>query len=131
MQQRYRGRGTIAVSRPLFCYQYNPLNILLIVNHRRAASADCIEMRADKYFAVWLELNAAIFIGGGHALEVGIGDTVLRHKIVNVHVNHLSKPSSLSVLPLGGIIPCHKIETIIHGIINAPNSMACRAAPIS
>ncbi len=63
MQQRYRGRGTIAVSRPLFCYQYNPLNILLIVNHRRAASADCIEMRADKYFAVWLELNAAIFIG--------------------------------------------------------------------
>lgn len=88
-------------------------------------------MLADEYFAVGLELNAAIFMGGGHALEVGIGDTVLRHKIVNVHVNHLSKPRSLSVLPLGGIIPCHKIETIIHGIIDAQTRWACRASPRS
>ena len=32
-------------------------------------------------------------------------DAVLRHEIVHVHPNHLSKPSSLSVLPLGGVIP--------------------------
>ena len=42
---------------------------------------------------------------GGHTVEVGIGDAVLRHEIVHVHQNHLSKPSSLSVLPLGGVIP--------------------------
>lgn len=93
------------------------------MNHRHTASADRIEVRAVEYLSVGSGLEAAILMGGGHALEVGIGDTVLRHKIVNVHVNYLSKPRSLSVLPLGGIIPCHKIETIIHEIIDAPDSM--------
>lgn len=41
----------------------------------------------------------------GRGREVGIGDIVLRHKIVNVHANHLSKPGFLSVLTPGEIIP--------------------------
>ena len=90
---------------PLFFYQFSPLSILLIVNHRNAASADCIEMRAAEYLSVGLQLEAAVLKGSGHALEVGIGDIVLRHKIVNVHANHLSKPGFLSVLPPGEIIP--------------------------
>lgn len=39
---------------PLFFYQFSPLSILLIVNHRNAASADCIEMRAAEYLSVGL-----------------------------------------------------------------------------
>lgn len=32
----------------------SPLSILLIVDHRNAASADCIEMRAAEYLSVGL-----------------------------------------------------------------------------
>lgn len=88
-----------------FRYQYNPLSILLIVNHRHTASADRIEVRAVEYLSVGFGLEAAILIGSGHALEVGIGDIVLRHKIVNVHANHLSKQGCLSVLTPDEIIP--------------------------
>lgn len=38
-------------------------------------------------------------------VQIAIGDIVIRHKIVNVHANHLSKPGFLSVLPPGEIIP--------------------------
>lgn len=38
-------------------------------------------------------------------IQIAIGDIVIRHKIVNVHANHLSKPGFLSVLPPGEIIP--------------------------
>ena len=101
---KYRGRGTLLYPPSIF-YQFNPLSILLIVNHRNAASADCIEMRAAEHLSVGLQLEAAILKGSGHTPEVGIGDIVLRYKIVNVHANHLSKPGFLSVLPPGEIIP--------------------------
>lgn len=75
------------------------------MNRRHTASADRIEMRAIEYLSIGLELEATVLIGSGHVLEVGIGDIVLRHKVVNVHVNHLSKPGLLSDLPPGEIIP--------------------------
>lgn len=75
------------------------------MNHRHMASADRIEMRAAEYIAVGFGLEAAILIGGGQAPEVGIGDTMLRHKIVYVHNNHLSKPNYLTVLPLDWFTP--------------------------
>lgn len=40
-------------------------------------------MRAAEYLSVGFSLEAAILKGSGHALEVGISDIVLRHKIVN------------------------------------------------
>lgn len=48
-----RGRGTILYPPSIF-YQFSPLSILLIVNHRNAASADCFEMRAAEYLSVGL-----------------------------------------------------------------------------
>ena len=48
-----RGRGTLPYP-PSNYFQFSPLSILLIVNHRNAASADCIEMRAAEYLSVGL-----------------------------------------------------------------------------
>lgn len=48
-----RGRGTLLYPPSIF-YQFSPLSILLIVNHRNAASADCFEMRAAEYLSVGL-----------------------------------------------------------------------------
>lgn len=75
------------------------------MNHRHLASADHIEMRAAGYIAVGFGLEAAILIGGGQALEVAIGDTKRRHKIVYVYNNRLSKPNYLTVLPPGWFTP--------------------------
>lgn len=36
-------------------------------------------------------------------VEVGVREAALGHEFVDVHQNHLSSPSSLSVSPLGGV----------------------------